>query len=155
VKNRIIFTVTGLAIIGLGAAWLVTSRPPGTLWPGTGEPDLAAGAALYAETCAACHGASLEGQPDWQIALPDGTFPAPPHDETGHTWHHDDAMLFDYTRLGGAQALARTGVTGFKSGMPGFGDTLTDAQIRDILGYIQSTWPDRIREARAKRLASG
>ena len=113
--------------------------------------DIEAGAALYAETCAACHGADLEGQPDWSTPGPDGMLPAPPHDETGHTWHHDNALLFDYTRLGGAEALAVRGVSGFNSGMPGFGDQLSDDQIRDILAYIRSTWPKRIQDIQASR----
>ena len=71
--------------------------------------------------------------------------PAPPHDETGHTWHHDNSLLFRYTELGGQAALAERGVTGFKSGMPAFGETLENDEIWDILAYIRSTWPKRIR----------
>ncbi len=104
------------------------------------------GAALYGDHCASCHGAALEGQPDWQRARPDGTFPAPPHDASGHTWHHGDAMLFDYVKLGGAETLARSGVTGFVSGMPAFGAALSDADIVAILDYIKSTWPERVRD---------
>jgi mono/diheme cytochrome c family protein len=113
--------------------------------------DLANGQALYAEHCASCHGANLEGQPSWQSPDENGVFPAPPHDETGHTWHHDNQLLFAYTRLGGEAALAARGVTGFASGMPGFGGTLTDDGIWDILAYIQSTWPKRLQEAQAGR----
>ncbi|MCW5719495.1 MAG: cytochrome c, partial [Bauldia sp.] len=56
--------------------------------------DLRAGQTLYLANCASCHGVDLEGQPNWQTPLADGRFPAPPHDETGHTWHHSDAQLF-------------------------------------------------------------
>lgn len=108
------------------------------------------GAALYAQHCAACHGAKLEGQPDWQTPRADGTYPAPPHDAGGHTWHHDDAMLFDYVSRGGQAVLDDMGVT-FRSGMPAFGDVLEDGEIRDILAFIQSTWPERIRQMRAAR----
>ena len=113
--------------------------------------DVAAGAVLYAENCASCHGDTLEGEPDWQIAKDDGTLPAPPHDQTGHTWHHGDALLFDYTKQGGQAAMAARGVTSFTSGMPGFGDTLSDQQIWDILAFIKSTWPDRIRQMQATK----
>jgi len=58
--------------------------------------DIAAGRVLYAENCAVCHGAKLEGQPDWRTPGEDGLLPAPPHDASGHTWHHDTAMLFDF-----------------------------------------------------------
>ncbi|MBL4645745.1 MAG: c-type cytochrome, partial [Rhizobiales bacterium] len=46
------------------------------------------GAVIYAEYCASCHGADLEGQPNWQSPDADGKMPAPPHDQRGHTWHH-------------------------------------------------------------------
>ena len=107
--------------------------------------DLAQGAALYAEHCASCHGADLEGAPDWRRRGADGLYPAPPHDETGHTWHHGDRLLFDYTKLGGEATLAMRGVSDFESGMPGFGHLLTDDQIRDVLAFIKSTWPELMR----------
>jgi len=115
--------------------------------------DIQAGGRLYAENCASCHGADLEGQPEWRTPGPDGRFPAPPHDESGHTWHHGDAMLFDYTRLGGQAALAESGVKGYDSGMPAFGERLSDREIWNILAYIKSTWPDRIRGVQAERSA--
>ncbi len=113
--------------------------------------DLANGQALYAEQCAACHGANLEGQPEWRTPDENGVLPAPPHDQTGHTWHHDNKLLFEYSKLGGAAALEARGVTGFASGMPGFGETLTDEEIWDILAYIRSTWPKRVQDIQAAR----
>ena len=109
------------------------------------------GAALYARHCASCHGAALEGQPDWRSPKADGTYPAPPHDATGHSWHHDDAMLRDYVTRGGQAVLDEMGVE-FLSAMPGFGEVLRPAEITAILDYITSTWPERIRQARAERL---
>ena len=114
------------------------------------SPDLERGRKLYDTNCASCHGANLEGQPDWQSAKEDGTYPAPPHDETGHTWHHGDAMLLDYIRRGGQAVLDDMGVD-FTSGMPGFGDELTAEDIEAVLDYIKSTWPDRIRAAQSDR----
>lgn len=107
--------------------------------------DIAAGQVLYAENCAACHGENLEGQANWQQQNADGTWPAPPHDATGHTWHHDNILLFQTTKLGGQGALALRGITNFTSGMPAFGDVLSDDEIWDILGFIRSTWPERER----------
>lgn len=113
--------------------------------------DLARGAQVYAENCAACHGADLEGQPDWQSPLEDGSLPAPPHDETGHTWHHTNVQNFDYVRLGGEELIRRMGVKGFISGMPGFGDVLSDEEIWDVLAYIRSEWPEEIRDLHTSR----
>ncbi len=115
------------------------------------DRDLTKGRVLYGEHCASCHGINLEGQPNWQTPDDNGVLPAPPHDETGHTWHHDNQLLFEYTRLGGEAALAVRGVTSFASGMPGFSDELTENEIWDILAYIRSTWPDRVQEMQASR----
>ncbi len=109
------------------------------------------GSALYAQHCASCHGVNLEGQADWHIANADGILPAPPHDDSGHTWHHDDQTLIQYTRLGGAALMAQAGVDGFKSGMPGFGQILSDAEIIAILDYIKSRWSDRARKVQRDR----
>ena len=102
---------------------------------------MARGAEIYAETCAACHGIDLEGQvADWRSRGPDGLLPAPPHDETGHTWHHADAVLFQITKYG-TEALVGGD---YRSNMIGFGDVLSDAEILAVLGYIKSTWPPQV-----------
>jgi len=113
--------------------------------------NIASGEVLYGENCASCHGAQLQGQPDWRTPDGDGILPAPPHNETGHTWHHGNAQMFTYTRLGGQLALEASGMTGFTSGMPGFSETLSDAQIWDILAFIRSTWSPRIQDLNAGR----
>ncbi len=104
-----------------------------------------AGEKVYHAQCAACHGAELEGQPDWRRRLENGRMPAPPHDETGHTWHHSDRNLFIVTK-GGVQAL----VPGYESDMPAFEGVLTDDEIADVVAYIKSTWPERQREFQAE-----
>lgn len=136
------------------AYWLF--RPAGgAVGADPNDPVLvAAGQAVYAAQCAACHGAKLEGQPNWKTPNADGSLPAPPHDASGHTWHHPDAVLFRIARLGG-QAVAPPG---FASGMPAFGDTLNDREIRAVLAFIKSTWPGNIRarqEAIDRRAAAG
>lgn len=98
------------------------------------------GRALYAANCASCHGVNLEGQADWMKRLPNGRLPAPPHDETGHTWHHSDKQLFTIVKLG-LRAIA----PGYESDMPAFDGVLTDEQITAVLGYIKSSWPERER----------
>ncbi len=106
---------------------------------------IAAGEELYGDHCAICHGADLEGEPDWRRRHDNGLMPAPPHDETGHTWHHPDAQLFDLTKHGVTAVLARRGLD-YESTMIGFGDILSDAEILAVLAYIKSTWPDDIIE---------
>ncbi|WGH78607.1 c-type cytochrome [Jannaschia ovalis] len=107
--------------------------------------DLARGEAIYAEACASCHGADLEGQPDWRSPGPDGRLPAPPHDETGHTWHHPDRILLDITMRGTAAVVGG----GYESNMPGFGDAYTEEELRDVLEWIKTQWPERERAHQA------
>lgn len=116
----------------------------GSVRPGDGQS--VAGAQLYAENCAKCHGANLEGQPDWMQRLPSGKLPAPPHDQTGHTWHHADEQLFTLTKFG-LQAIA----PGYESDMPAFENVLSDDEIGAILSYIKSTWPEREHAYQAAR----
>ena len=115
------------------------------------DRNLSAGQILYTNNCASCHGAKLEGQPNWQSLNSDGILPAPPHDATGHTWHHDNELLFEYTKLGGKGALAARGITDFNSGIPAFGGVISDEDIWDTLAFIKSTWPEREQDAQASR----
>ena len=134
-----------VAALGIGVPAVVLSG-----WVGVGswgEPrDVALGRRVYAARCASCHGVNLEGQTNWQEALPDGRMPAPPHDVSGHTWHHSDEELFTVTKSGLA-AL----VPGHDSAMPAFADVLSDDEIRAVLAFIKSTWPRREREYQAAR----
>lgn len=113
--------------------------------------DIENGEVLYAKTCASCHGVLLEGQKDWRQESASGVFPAPPHDETGHTWHHGDRLLFTYTKHGGEAIFVARGIEGVKSGMPGFGKILSDQEIWDILAFIKSTWSERMRKVQASK----
>jgi mono/diheme cytochrome c family protein len=113
-----------------------------------GRTEVATGRALYARHCASCHGAALEGQPNWQERLPGGRMPAPPHDASGHTWHHPDDVLFRITRDGVAAV-----VPGYESDMPAFAGVLSDTEIRAVLAFIKSTWPER--ERRFQEAVSG
>lgn len=125
----VLLIVSGaLAAAGLG--YFVSTRSDGT----------SEGRALYAANCASCHGFSLEGQPDWMTRLPNGRLPAPPHDETGHTWHHSDEQLFTIVKFGLAAISP-----GYESDMPAYDGTLSDEEITSVLDYIKSTWPERAR----------
>jgi hypothetical protein len=84
---------------------------------------------------------NLEGQPDWRKRLPNGRLAAPPHDRTGHTWHHSDRQLFDTIKNGTAELMP-----GYETDMPAYKDRLSDADIWAVLSFIESTWPADIRE---------
>jgi mono/diheme cytochrome c family protein len=98
---------------------------------------VAAGAKLYAQHCAACHGPKLEGQPNWRSRMPNDRMPAPPHDESGHTWHHPDGVLFGITKNGLVPPYAPPG---YQSDMPPFAGKLSDDEIWAVLAYIKSHW---------------
>jgi mono/diheme cytochrome c family protein len=108
--------------------------------PYTDAGVVAQGRELYGQHCSSCHGARLEGQPNWREPGDDGLMPAPPHDESGHTWHHSDALLFAITKHGTEAVVGGQ----YRSNMRGFGDTLSDAEIVAVLAWIKSTWPPRI-----------
>lgn len=114
------------------------------------EAQVNSGAQVYATYCATCHGARLEGEANWRSRKPDGRMPAPPHDATGHTWHHPDDVLFGITKEG--LVPGKYAPPGYVSNMPAFGGTLSDEQIRAVLAYIQSTWPEQVWNARREML---
>lgn len=125
------------------------------LLAGCGEPksdpaQLALGQAVYAQHCAVCHGVKLEGQPNWRSKLPSGRMPAPPHDDSGHTWHHADDVLLGITKHG---LVAPYAPPGYESDMPAFAGKLSDHEIRAVLAYIASHWSDEVRKLRAEMLA--
>lgn len=167
--RRLIFLVPGMlavAVAGFGVWRYIDSRQeparrdvlaPQVGLPGgepvridAGDPELVVlGRKVYRDYCAACHGTDREGEPDWKKRKANGTMPAPPHDETGHTWHHPDGMLFTMTKMGG-QVVAPAG---YKSGMPGFMDVLSDREIVASLAFIKSYWPAKIRK-RQERISA-
>lgn len=150
---------TALALMlaaGLGATgWMVLAEESGIPEGLTflGEPvtpaQIEQGRQVYAANCASCHGAKLEGQPDWKRRLENGRMPAPPHDESGHTWHHADRQIFTITRDGIGAV-----VPGYESDMPVFEGTLSDAEIAAVLSFIKSTWPERERGFQAEVTAN-
>ena len=137
------------ALAACGWALAACERAPAPVVLRTDDPALlATGAALYAKHCAACHGARLEGQPGWRKHDPvTGRMPAPPHDASGHTWHHPDQLLFDITKLGIAKAVK---LKDYDSAMPAFAGVLSDAEIVAVLSWIKSQWPPEIRQHQAE-----
>lgn len=129
------------AIIAIVSVFALPAMAAEDVPPPAGPQELTVGARVYSKSCASCHGADLEGQPNWRQRDENGRLPAPPHNARGHTWHHDDATLFGITKLGTAEF---TGLD-IESDMPAFKDILSDDQIRAVLAYIKSRWPERIR----------
>lgn len=111
--------------------------------------SITAGKTVYEANCATCHGYGLQGQANWQIRSAEGYLPAPPHDETGHTWHHPDQMLFEFTKYG-PQKFA--GVD-YRSIMPAYESRLSDTEIWQVLAYIKAQWPESIQKKHTEAFA--
>lgn len=107
---------------------------------------VAEGKALYAANCATCHGERGEGREGWRSQNPDSTYPPPPHDSTGHTWHHGDGALYRIIRDGGKIYES----PGFKSNMPAWGDRLSSDEIRAVITYLKTLWGPRERTLQAE-----
>ena len=138
-----------LAAAAIGAVVLVVAvsrwapKPAST---GLLKPDdvdvTALGRQVYGAHCAACHGAKLEGQSNWRQRDAQGRLPAPPHDASGHTWHHPDKTLLRITKFGVAKAA---NLASYESSMPAYEGVLTDAEIVAALSWIKAQWPVSIR----------
>ena len=147
-NNRKVFgglvavTVLALGAFLLPSTHLYSGEKPGQLFKPDNNEIVQLGQQIYAENCASCHGANLEGQTsDWRSPGPDGKLPAPPHDASGHTWHHTDELLFSLTKYGLAEAA---GLKNYESNMPIYKDILTDDEIIAVMSFIKSTWPRQI-----------
>ena len=88
------------------------------------------GAKLYAASCLSCHG-DRKGE--------GGTGLAPPHNRTGHTWHHPDAQL---------KERIFNGTIGFGQ-MPAFKDKLTEEEVNAVLTFINTWWTEEQRADQA------
>ena len=108
-----------LAAIGAftgGLAWLLdTPRPPA----GASSAER-----LYLGLCATCHGD--DGRGSWRAAL---FLIRPGNLADGNLDQRSDEYLFDIIKHGGSPIG--------RPGMPGFGATLSDAEIRDLVRYIR------------------
>lgn len=118
------------------------TRPSAPPLPTLDPRQVSLGAQVYQANCASCHGVEGEGQPDWKTPRADGSYPAPPHDANGHTWHHGDRLLLQIIQGGGASL----NIPNFKSNMPAFGNVLSDEEMRAVLDYLKSTWPAQQRD---------
>lgn len=138
----LLFCAFAIGLLGLELYWLAARSHIAVAIDYRDADTVALGKVLYARQCASCHGANLEGEPNWRKKKADGRFPAPPHDGTGHTWHHSDQQLYELTKYGPAALVGGE----YESDMQGYADVLEDREILAVLAFIKSTWPREIRE---------
>jgi mono/diheme cytochrome c family protein len=141
--------MAGGVMLALGVAgaigwfWLAPSEPTAEAWPAAaGEAMRATGERVYATHCAACHGATGQGEPNWRQRKANGRLPAPPLNGDGHTWHHADRHLYRVI-ADGIEALAPDG---YESDMKGFGDRLSREEIVAVVAYVKQWWPPQALE---------
>ena len=148
-KANLFFTVVFLLLAGCSGANNTTlivglfNHEDNAALPELPAREIALGKMVYANNCASCHGENLEGEAGWKQQNEDGSFRFPPHSADGHTWHHADTVLIAAIMEGGARFEGLN--IGGSSAMPAFAAILTDEEIRAVLTYIKSTWPDDIR----------
>jgi mono/diheme cytochrome c family protein len=108
----------GVGLFAGGLAWVLdTPKPP----PGTPRVER-----LYLGLCATCHGA--DGHGSWRATV----FLIRPGDlaDAARMRTHSDQYLFDMIKQGGAPFG--------RPGMPAFGGSLSDDDIRALVAYVKS-----------------
>ena len=125
--------VTGCSLSGRERARPAASRPA---LPVLDPAQVERGRDIYLQHCARCHGGNAEGAPHWQQPDARGDLPAPPHNDSGHTWRHPDTQLAEIIRNGLRDPFNKTS----ELTMPRFEGQLTDAQIVDVIVYFKSLW---------------
>ncbi len=126
-------------VLSLAACAVGTSTPvatPVAPYPTLDAARVSRSREIYPQYCATCHGANAEGAANWATPGPDGLHPPPPHDDSGHTWHHSDRVLYEAIRDGMGDPLN----PGSPLRMPAWGDKLSDADIRAVIEYFKSLW---------------
>lgn len=99
------------------------------------KAQLAVGENIFKKHCAVCHGANGEGHHDWRRRNPDGSFPPPPLNGTGHAWHHSTEVLFD---------VIYNGSQGGEGKMPAWNHTLSRDEVMATIAWFQSLWSDEV-----------
>lgn len=105
------------------------------------DPSLQAGRNQYNLRCGHCHG--YDGEGELQASAVDtlalGMQVVPPHNATGHTWMHPEQLLVQLIKQGVSNPL-------FRFQMAGYGEVMTDEEIRQVIAYIRLWWTDLQRE---------
>lgn len=145
VRWVVVFAALGVAVLAATVYLTSVGKDDGFIDPSANQGRITLGKTVYAANCAACHGANLQGQANWRERLANGRLPAPPHDKTGHTWHHPDRLLIDMVKNG--LVPGRTAPPGYESDMPAYAGILSDEEIVAVIAYIKSTWPPKVLQA--------
>ncbi len=136
---RTLFRYVGPAALLLSLAACSEAESPNTSATGPSSAptavSLETGERLFRQHCATCHGDNAQGDPDWRKRRPDGSFPPPPLNGTGHAWHHSMDVL---------KATIRDGTARLGGTMPAWGDKLSETEIEAIIRWFQSKWPPDI-----------
>lgn len=129
-----LLTLLAAAALLLGTLPAVAQEKP----PERGDAArLMRGDTLFQQHCAQCHGKRAEGAPDWRKRLPDGSFPPPPLNGTGHAWHHPASELKEVIIFG-------------RNRMPAWNGKLGREDVEDLVAWFQSMWPEEIHAAWAR-----
>lgn len=128
-------TFVALLLAACGRQTAAQSTTPAP-YPTLDAAQVERGRVLYQRYCASCHGANAEGAPGWPTPGPDGLEPASPHDDSGHTWHHPDRVLYEVIRDGMRDPLKPDSPLR----MPAWGDKLSDADMYALIEYFKSLW---------------
>ncbi len=116
-------------------ALLLTACSAGNGARATPDPLVNKGAALYQANCQSCHGGAAGG------SLRD--IP-PPHNASGHTWHHPDQQLTEIILNGLDISLPG------ESKMPAFKDKLNAEDVQAILALLKTWWTPEQRKFQAE-----
>jgi len=102
------------------------------------EAQANAGAQVFANNCALCHGDNAQGiTEDWRAKLDDGNFPPPPLNGSAHAWHHPRSVLLQVVNNGGAA---------FGGQMPPFENVLNEEEKLQAIAFFQNLWTEEIYE---------
>lgn len=130
--------VSGCGQEGASMVGQVQAMPQAVAARAVDFSQVARGGRLYQQNCAECHGLNAEGAPNWRQRDPDGMFPPPPLNGTGHAWHHPGLML---------HYVIANGSPGGQGKMPAWKDKLSSGQINDIMAWFMAKWPDEVYQA--------
>lgn len=136
-RRRISNLILMAVAVGLVSSACSSAGDTAVIAPAATDSDAyRLGQTVYNAQCASCHGVNGEGQfPDAPLER-DITrrYGAPPHDGTGHTWHHDDDLIIRIIREGGMGDPVNFYV------MPALGSALSEEEIEAVIAYIKTLW---------------